>query len=92
MLGIIFLLILTLGNALLLHANSTFANAHDFAIFQLTQRRQTHYEWDAFLVREIIAVIVTAVLFGGIATLVSKRRLRREVVRPPFSDQIANRR
>ena len=66
LLGFIFLLLLTLGNAWLLHKNVQVAVAHDYAPLQLTQRSETRLEWDAFVWREIGAVIVTAVLFGAI--------------------------
>jgi hypothetical protein len=68
LLGIIFALILTLANAYVYRKNVKFAIAHDYAPLQLTQRRETHYEWDMFIWREIGAIIVTSVLFGIIAS------------------------
>lgn len=66
LLGIIFLLILTLANAWLFRKGKNFVGAHDYAPIQLTQHRADHYEWDAFVWREIGAVVVTVVLFGGL--------------------------
>ena len=68
LLALIFLLLLTLGNAMLYRRSEHFATAHDAAPLQLTQARETHYEWDAFVWREIGAVVVTALLFGAIAS------------------------
>jgi hypothetical protein len=66
LLAIIFLLILTLANAFLYRKGVRLASAHDFAPVQLTQHRSQHYEWDAFVWREIGAIVVTAVLFAGV--------------------------
>lgn len=66
LLAIIFLLILTLANAFLYRRGVQFVNAHDFAPVQLTQHRSQHYEWDAFVWREIGAIVITVVLFAGL--------------------------
>jgi len=77
LLGLIFLLVLTLGNALLLRRDQHRATASDYAPLQLRLHRETHYEWDAFIWREIGAIVVTAVIFGGISTVARpERRLR----------------
>lgn len=76
LLGIIFALILTLVNAYMYRKNVQFATAHDYAPLQLNQRRETHYEWDLFVWREIGALVVTIVTFGAIAQ-VGKRESRR---------------
>jgi len=66
MLAIIFALMLTLINAYMYRRNEKFATAHDYSALQLNQTRMTHYEWDAFIWREIGAIAITIVLFGGI--------------------------
>ncbi len=66
LLGLIFLLVLTLVNAYLFRKGSQFIGAHDYAPVQLNQQRASHYEWDAFIWREIGAVVVTVVVFGAI--------------------------
>jgi len=80
LLGIIFALILTLANAYVYRKNVHFAAAHDYAPLQLNQKRETHYEWDLFVWREIGALVVTIVLFGAIAQI-GKRESRRS---PPI--------
>lgn len=77
LLGIIFALILTLGNAFIYKKNVQFATAHDYAPLQLTQTRETHYEWDLFIWREIGAIVVTILVFGVIATFGKRRHPRR---------------
>lgn len=69
LLAFIFLLILTLGNAWLLKRERSFMSAHDYATLQITQPHAHKYEWDAFIWREIGAVVVTVVLFGVIASV-----------------------
>ncbi len=76
LLGIIFALILTLANAYMYRNNVRFATAHDYAPLQLNQKRETHYEWDLFVWREIGAIVVTILIFGAIAH-VGKRESRR---------------
>jgi|GEM_PF-4848604 len=68
LLGFIFLLILTLGNAFLLKRERAQVQAHDYAPLQLTSHRAVHYEWDAFVWREIAALVITVVIFGAIAS------------------------
>lgn len=75
LLGFIFLLILTLGNAWLLRRNAQLATARDYAPLQLNSRTATHIEWDAFVWREIGAIVVTALVFGAIG--VAARRTSR---------------
>jgi hypothetical protein len=72
MLAFIFLLILTLGNAWLMKREQSYVTAHDFARIQITQAHATKYEWDAFIWREIGEIVITAVVFGGIASLVKR--------------------
>lgn len=69
LLAIIFLLILTLANAFLFRQGAHFASAHDYAPIQLTQHSMRHYEWDAFVWREIGAIVVTVLLFAGVHAL-----------------------
>jgi hypothetical protein len=66
MLAIIFALMLTLVNAYMYRRNQQFATAHDYSALQLNQKPMTKYEWDAFIWREIGALVITIVLFGGI--------------------------
>jgi hypothetical protein len=80
MLGLIFLLLLTLGNAWLLRRDRTFVRAHGYAPVQLRQRTAQKIEWDAFVWREIGAVALTAVVFGGIAS-VTRRSYKSERLR-----------
>lgn len=90
LLGLIFLLALTLGNAFLLRSTASFVTAHDFAPIQITQAHAVKYEWDAFVWRELGAVAVTLLVFGTIAGLRTTRR--RRATQRAFVDQIANRR
>lgn len=69
LLALIFLLLLTLGNAWLFQRGQRLAAARDTAVLQLPEHRKTHYEWDAFVWREIAAVVVTIVVFGAIASV-----------------------
>jgi hypothetical protein len=79
MLALIFLLLLTLGNAWLLRRDRTFMRAHGYAPVQLRQRTAQKIEWDAFVWREIGAIVVTALVFGAIA---STRRRYKSSPRP----------
>ena len=72
LLAVIFLLALTLGNAVLMKREKANVATHDFAPFQITQPHARKYEWDAFIWREIGALILTVVLFGGVASLRSR--------------------
>lgn len=90
LLGLIFLLLLTFGNALLMRQNAYAVTARDFDLFQITLSHATKYEWDFFIARELAAIAVTLVLFGSIANLRGSHR-RREA-HPAFHDRIANRR
>ncbi len=65
LLAVIFLLVLTLVNAYLFRKGARMIAGHDYAPVQLTQQRTLHYEWDAFIWREIGAVVITVVLFAG---------------------------
>lgn len=69
LLALIFLLALTLGNAVLMKHEKSSVAAHDYAPIQITQSHARKYEWDAFIWREIGVIVITAVLFGGIASL-----------------------
>lgn len=66
LLAFIFLLMLTLGNAMLMRNERASMVSRSFDPLQLPQRRAEHYEWDAFIWREIGAIAVTVVLFGAI--------------------------
>ena len=90
LLAIIFLLALTFFNALALRNMAFFAQAHDYAPLQLAAGRAKQYEWDAFVWREIGAVVLTVGLFGTIGS-VKSRRLRREA-HQSFTAWTANRR
>jgi hypothetical protein len=68
LLGFIFLLILTLGNAWLLKREQAQVRGRDYAPLQLVKHKATHYEWDAFVWREIAALAITVVIFGAIAS------------------------
>lgn len=68
MAGFIFLLILTLGNAWLFHRGQQYQAATAYAPIQAKQPRVTHYEWDAFVWREVAAIAAAAVVFGVIAS------------------------
>jgi len=76
LLGFIFLLILTLGNAWLMRQGAQFATAHDYAPLQLGQRRMGKIEWDMFVWREIAAVVVTVLVFGLIGAAARPSRSR----------------
>lgn len=76
LLGFIFLLLLTLGNAWLFQRGQQKVDAHDYAPLQLTQPRSTHYEWDGFVWREIAAIVVTVLVFGVIASVSRAPRSR----------------
>ena len=69
LLALIFLLALTLGNAVLMKREKSNVAAHDYAPVQITQSHARKYEWDAFIWREIGALVLTVVVFGGIASL-----------------------
>lgn len=67
LLALIFLLILTLGNAWLMKRERSSVAARDYAPLQITQPHARKYEWDAFVWREIGALVVTVLLFGTVA-------------------------
>lgn len=77
LLACIFLLLLTLGNAWLMKREQADVRAHDYAPVQITQAHASKYEWDAFIWREIGAIVVTALVFGAIASLRATKRTRR---------------
>ncbi len=77
LLAFIFLLVLTLGNAWLMRREQASLTARDYAPLQLTQRHADKYEWDAFIWREIGALVVTVVVFGAIAAVRPTRSGRR---------------
>lgn len=77
LLAVIFLLALTLGNAVLMKREKVSVAAHDYAPLQITQSHARKYEWDAFIWREIGALVITVLVFGGIASVRSRpSRLR----------------
>lgn len=74
LLAFIFLLLLTLGNAWLMKREKFDVSAHDYAPLQITKSHARKYEWDAFIWREIGAIVITALVFGGISTAGRARR------------------
>ncbi len=74
LLGFIFLLLLTLGNAWLFQREQQHAAGSSYAPVQLEQPVKTHYEWDAFVWRELAAIVISAVVFGAIASAVRAPR------------------
>lgn len=76
LLALILLLGLTLANAFI-YRNEVRANqGRAYAPVQLSQRRMNHYEWDAFVWREIGAIVLTAVVYGAVASLGRSNQLR----------------
>lgn len=73
LLAIIFLLILTLVNAYIYRKGLAFVAARNYAGIQITDTRSLHRERDAFVWREIGAVVITIIVFGAIASS-GKRR------------------
>jgi hypothetical protein len=73
LLAVIFFLALTLGNAVLMKREKASETAHDYAPIQITQEHARKYEWDAFVWREIGALVVTVLVFGTIASLRRRR-------------------
>lgn len=69
LMAFILLLALTLANAFILRNERRDAAARNYAALDLTQRKTTHYEWDAFIWREIGAIAITVLLYGGVAAL-----------------------
>lgn len=76
MLAFIFLLLLTLGNAWLMHRERMFAHAHAYAPIQIGERLKHTGEWDAFIYREIGAIIITTIVYGGIFLVSREARHR----------------
>lgn len=72
MLAIIFLLVLTFANALLLRHDLLYMHNMNWAPVHLGIRRERHYGWDLFVWREIGAIFITMLLFGTVASLRSK--------------------
>lgn len=90
LLGLIFVLLLTLGNALLYRQNVSTVSSRDFDPIQITQPHATKYEWDYFIARELGAIGLTLIVFVSIGNL--RNRRRRQAAHPAFDDRIANRR
>jgi hypothetical protein len=76
MLAIVFLLVLTLVNALMLKHDLLWLHNMNWAPVHLGIRRERHYGWDLFVWREIGALFITMLLFGAIASLRAKRSTR----------------
>jgi hypothetical protein len=91
LLAVILFLALTLANAMLMRSTQQFVAGHDYAPFQLTQHNAAHYEWDEFIAREVLAAAFTALLYGVVAGLGTRRTARR-TAHQPFWKHIANRR
>jgi hypothetical protein len=73
MVAFIFLLLLTLGNAWLMHRERLFAHARDYAPLKIGQRLVHEVEWDGFALRELGAVVITMLVFGCIAVYVKEQ-------------------
>jgi hypothetical protein len=69
LLAFIFFLALTLVNAFWLNRERAAVASHDYAPVQITQAHARKYEWDAFVWREIGALVITVVVFGFVASL-----------------------
>lgn len=69
LIAFIFFLALTLGNAFWLNRERAAVAARDYAPVQITQDHAQKYEWDAFLWREIGALVITVVIFGFVASV-----------------------
>ncbi len=76
MLALILLLGLTLANAFVYRNGVRVNDARGYAPVQISQQRTNHYEWDAFVWREIGAIVLTAVLYGAVASLGRSNQLR----------------
>ena len=77
LLAFILLLGLTLANAYVYRNGVRANNGRAYAPVQISQRRTNHYEWDAFVWREIGAIVLTAVLYGAVASLGRSTQLRK---------------
>lgn len=76
LLALILLLGLTLANAFL-YRNGVRANAaRAYTPVQISAHRTNHDEWDAFVWREIGAIVLTALLYGAAASLGRSNQLR----------------
>ena len=70
MLAIILLLGLTLANAFILRHDLQMAAAENYVgTSGLVQPTPSHNEWNHFVWREVGAFVITAVLYGGVASL-----------------------
>ena len=76
LLALILLLGLTLANAFVYREGVLTNDGRAYAVVQLSQHRMNHYEWDAFVWREIGAVVLTAVIYGAVASLGRSNQLR----------------
>jgi hypothetical protein len=82
MLAIIFFLILTLGNAYMYREGHAWIVARDYAAIQLSHKLVVRVQRDAFVWREIGAVVITMLIFGAIASI----RIRN--TSPPAGNQV----
>ena len=69
LLAVILFLALTLGNAFWLNRERAKVASSDYAVVQVTKPQARKYEWDAFVWREIGALVITVVVFGFVATM-----------------------
>lgn len=76
MLAIIFLLALTLVNALMRADEMNAFHNSNWAPLHLGLRRERHYGWDLFIWREIAAIFITMLLYGIAASLRMKGKAR----------------
>jgi hypothetical protein len=74
LISIILLLALTLANAFILRRDMQLAAAENYVgTSGLVQDRPIHNEWNRFVWREIGAVVITAVFYGGMASMRRRR-------------------
>jgi hypothetical protein len=76
MLAFIFLLALTLINAIMLRHDMLAFHHTNYAPVHLGIRRESHYGWDLFVWREIAAVFITFIVYGVAASLTRKKKVR----------------
>ncbi len=75
LLAFIFLLILTLVNALMLRHDMLAFHHTNYAPIHLGIRRESHYGWDLFVWREIAAIFITFIAYGVVASFTQKRKI-----------------
>jgi hypothetical protein len=74
MLAILLLLGLTLANAFMLRRDLQMAAAQNYiGTSAIVQPTPAHNEWNRFVWREIGAFVITALMYGGVASLGRRR-------------------